>query len=103
MEGSNQDFFDTVRGSLCEKVTFASLTKASFRIDNTIDLTDQASKITDLRKYILETASKQSYWGQKIPAKWCTLANSLIELQNTGKKVNNINGSELICNVVFIV
>lgn len=86
-DSSVSNFFDTVRMSLADKVTFNLLTERDFRVNNTIDSTDPSSTIMDIRKYILETASNQSYWGKQIPAKWCNLENILMKLRIKGTKV----------------
>lgn len=35
----------------------------------------------------METASKQNYWGELIPAKWITLEGILVTLKEDGLKV----------------
>lgn len=45
------------------------------------------SNVERLKTRILETASKQNYWGEIIPAKWITLESILVTLKDDGLKV----------------
>lgn len=40
-----------------------------------------------LKTRILETASKQNYWGEIIPAKWIALESIIVALKDDGLKV----------------
>ncbi|XP_053386594.1 uncharacterized protein LOC123538917 isoform X3 [Mercenaria mercenaria] len=77
------EFFYTLRKSLVDKATNCHLTDEDFAIDNSI--VDR--NIEKLRQHIFKVASKQSYWGEFIPARWVTLENSIDNLKDKGEKV----------------
>ncbi|XP_053388746.1 uncharacterized protein LOC128551849 [Mercenaria mercenaria] len=77
------EFFYTLRKSLVDKATNCHLTDKDFAIDNSI--VDR--NIEKLRQHIFKVASRQSYWGEFIPAKWVTLENSIDNLKDNGEKV----------------
>jgi hypothetical protein len=68
---------------LVEKATVSHLTEEDFAIDNT----KQDDTVESLKRQILQTAARQQYWGELIPAKWITLENILLNLRKEGLKV----------------
>ncbi|XP_053392176.1 uncharacterized protein LOC128554881 [Mercenaria mercenaria] len=77
------EFFYTLRKSLVDKATNCHLTDEDFAIDNSI----VDGNIEKLRQHIFKVASRQSYWGELIPARWVTLENSIDNLKDKGEKV----------------
>ncbi|XP_053405527.1 uncharacterized protein LOC128558979 isoform X1 [Mercenaria mercenaria] len=59
-------------------------------------------KIERLRHTIFDIASKQSHWGEHIPAKWITLERKIVSEKDLGKKVlyknqlRDLNGELLV-------
>lgn len=80
-EKTVMEFFHELRCGL--ETTFCHLIGKDFAVDNTV----VDSNIERLKKRIWKTASKQKYWGEKIPAKWITLERILVTLKDEGLKV----------------
>lgn len=80
---AEDDFFYKLRCKLKDKATFCHLIDEDFAIDNSI----VDSNVEKLKTKIFETASKQNYWGELIPAKWITLEGILATLKDDGLKV----------------
>ncbi|XP_045161687.2 probable serine/threonine-protein kinase roco6 isoform X2 [Mercenaria mercenaria] len=77
--------FFNMQSTLIKKSTNCHLTKRQFDIDNTVDGDEN---VEELKKHIVEIAAKQSYWGERIPAKWIALEVRLIRL----KEEQNMKG-----------
>ncbi|XP_053385683.1 uncharacterized protein LOC123537873 [Mercenaria mercenaria] len=77
------EFFYTLRRSLMHKETSCHLAEEDFALDNSI----VDSNIEMLKDHIFNTAAKQPYWGELIPAKWITLENIIVSLKDQGLKV----------------
>ncbi|KAL3888691.1 hypothetical protein ACJMK2_001055, partial [Sinanodonta woodiana] len=58
------------------------LVDEDFAIDNTV----LDSKLEELKKKIVEVASKQRYLGNQIPTRWFLLEQQLMRLRDAGVK-----------------
>ncbi|XP_053379713.1 uncharacterized protein LOC128548550 isoform X2 [Mercenaria mercenaria] len=58
----------------------------SFMIDNSLE-ESKNTRIKELRDFIYDLATKQSYWQEKHPVKWLILENVLIRLRNEKRLV----------------
>ncbi|KAL3889773.1 hypothetical protein ACJMK2_002101 [Sinanodonta woodiana] len=76
-------YFREIRSYLKDKPTRFHLIDEDFAIDNTI----VDSKLEDLKRKIVEVASQQPYWGEKIPARWLPLEQELMRRKADGVKV----------------
>ncbi|XP_053405051.1 uncharacterized protein LOC123522859 [Mercenaria mercenaria] len=92
-------YFHELRASVLGKGTFCHIEgNEDFDMDNSI-IDD---KIERLRHTIFDIASKQSYWGEHIPAKWITLERKIVSEKDLGKKVlykkqlRDLNGELLV-------
>ncbi|KAL3889079.1 hypothetical protein ACJMK2_001435, partial [Sinanodonta woodiana] len=85
-------YFGEIRSYLKDKPTRFHLIDEDFAIDNTV--VDR--KLEDLKKKIVEVASQQEYWGEKIPARWILLEQELMRRKNEGVKVISLNDVEKI-------
>ncbi|KAK3598550.1 hypothetical protein CHS0354_010727 [Potamilus streckersoni] len=65
------------------KPTIVHLADEDFALDNTVI----DPKVDDLKKKIVQLASNQPYWGEKIPARWLPLEERLMSLKHAGVKV----------------
>ncbi|KAL3888120.1 hypothetical protein ACJMK2_000500, partial [Sinanodonta woodiana] len=76
-------YFREIRSYLKDKPTRFHLIHEDFAIDNTVvDI-----KLDDLKRKIVEVASQQPYWGEKIPARWLILEQELMRHKAAGWKV----------------
>ncbi|XP_053390986.1 uncharacterized protein LOC128553824 [Mercenaria mercenaria] len=80
---SPDDACISLREFMFDKAASCHLTTENFIIDNTVE----DENIQSLRKHIFEEASKQAYWGENIPAKWVTLEDVLIGINEENIKV----------------
>ncbi|KAK3602249.1 hypothetical protein CHS0354_034485 [Potamilus streckersoni] len=78
-----ESYFRQIRSYLKDKPTRFHLVDEDFAIDNTI----VDSKLEDLKRKIVEVASQQPYWGEKIPARWLLLEQELMKQKAAGVKV----------------
>ncbi|KAL3889612.1 hypothetical protein ACJMK2_001948 [Sinanodonta woodiana] len=76
-------YFRMIRSYLKDKPTRFHLIDEDFAIDNTV----VDSKLKDLKRKIVEVASQQPYWGEKIPARWLPLEQELMRRRAAGLKV----------------
>ncbi|KAL3888643.1 hypothetical protein ACJMK2_001008 [Sinanodonta woodiana] len=76
-------YFREIRSYLKDKPTRFHLIDEDFAIDNTV----VDKRLEDLKRKIVEIASQQSYWGEKIPARWLTLEQELMRRKASGVKV----------------
>ncbi|KAL3888584.1 hypothetical protein ACJMK2_001049, partial [Sinanodonta woodiana] len=77
-----QNFLKEIRSYLRDKPTVVHLVDEDFAIDNTI----LDSKLEELKKKIVEVASQQPYWGEKIPTRWYLLEQQLMRLRDAHVK-----------------
>ncbi|KAL3889764.1 hypothetical protein ACJMK2_002092, partial [Sinanodonta woodiana] len=75
-------YFREIRSYLKDKPTRFHLRDEDFAIDNTV----VDSKLEDLKRKIVEVASQQPYWGEKIPARWIPLEQELMRRKAVGVK-----------------
>ncbi|XP_053405608.1 uncharacterized protein LOC128558994 [Mercenaria mercenaria] len=80
---SPDDACSSLREFLVEKAASCHLTTENFLLDNTVE----DENIQSLRKHIFDEASKQSYWGENIPAKWVIMEDVLIGIKEENTKV----------------
>ncbi|KAL3888478.1 hypothetical protein ACJMK2_000845, partial [Sinanodonta woodiana] len=78
-----QRYLKEIRSCLSDKPSAVHLVDEDFAIDNTI----LDSKLEELKKKIVEVASQQSYWGEKIPTTWFLLEQQLTRLRDDGVKI----------------
>ncbi|KAL3889694.1 hypothetical protein ACJMK2_002023, partial [Sinanodonta woodiana] len=76
-------YFREIRSYLKDKPTRFHLIDEDFAIDNTV--VDR--KLKYLKRKIVEVASQQPYWGEKIPARWIPLEQELMRRKAEGVKV----------------
>ncbi|KAL3888112.1 hypothetical protein ACJMK2_000492 [Sinanodonta woodiana] len=69
-----EKYFSEIRSYLKDKPTRFHLIDDDFVIDNTV----VDKKLDDLKRKIVEVASKQPYWGEEIPARWLPLEQELM-------------------------
>ncbi|XP_078658187.1 uncharacterized protein LOC144903675 [Branchiostoma floridae x Branchiostoma belcheri] len=84
-EEEEQDFHDKTRAHLKGKVIDKQVIGRYFSVDNT-KRNPEDPNVTELRKFILELAKKQSYMGEKIPIKWLVLKSKLQVMHKQGKR-----------------
>ncbi|KAL3889710.1 hypothetical protein ACJMK2_002039, partial [Sinanodonta woodiana] len=77
-----QKYLEEIRSYLKDKPTTVNLVDEDFAIDNTVP----DSKLEELKKKIVEVASKQPYWGEQIPNRWFLLEQKLLRLRDAGVK-----------------
>ncbi|KAL3878081.1 hypothetical protein ACJMK2_035713, partial [Sinanodonta woodiana] len=70
-------YFREIRSYLKDKPTRFHLIDEDFAIDNTV----VDSRLLDLKQKILEVASQQPYWGEKVPTRWLLLERELEKLK----------------------
>ncbi|XP_033761570.1 uncharacterized protein LOC117343338 [Pecten maximus] len=80
IEKKTNDYFVELRKSLLKTPTSRHLIDKDFTMSNTP--TEQ--EIGSLRRKIVELASKQKYWGEKIPARWIALERAMVEQKLKG-------------------
>ncbi|KAL3888485.1 hypothetical protein ACJMK2_000852 [Sinanodonta woodiana] len=85
-------YFKEIRSYLKDKPTRFHLIDEDFAFDNTV--VDR--KLEDLKRKIVEIASQQSYWGEKIPARWIPLEQELMKHKAAGEKVISYEDIEKI-------
>ncbi|KAL3854626.1 hypothetical protein ACJMK2_013887 [Sinanodonta woodiana] len=78
-----EKYFREIRSYLKDKPTVIHLVDEDFAIDNTV----VDSNLVALKKKIVEVASQQPYWGEKVPARWILLERELMRLKAAGIKV----------------
>ncbi|XP_053391112.1 uncharacterized protein LOC123546758, partial [Mercenaria mercenaria] len=87
IEGKKQEladeFFAKHRLSLAQSEAFVHLTDAEFMLDNSII----DPNLEMLKREIVTTAAKQSYWDELYPARWAILERSLMEFKERGHTV----------------
>ncbi|XP_053406446.1 uncharacterized protein LOC123546061 [Mercenaria mercenaria] len=71
------EFFAKLRLSLAQSEAFVHLTNAEFMLDNSII----DPNLEKLKREIVTTATKQSYWDELYPARWAILERSLMEFK----------------------
>ncbi|KAL3889633.1 hypothetical protein ACJMK2_001969 [Sinanodonta woodiana] len=89
-----ESYFREIRSYLKDKPTRFHLIDEDFAIDNSIE----DSKLEDLKRKIVEVASQQPYWGEKIPARWLPLEQELMRRKADGVKVISRKDVEKINN-----
>ncbi|OWF42432.1 serine/threonine-protein kinase pats1 [Mizuhopecten yessoensis] len=84
IEKKTNTYFEDLRRYLLdmESPTSSHLIDTDYTVSNPPD----ELEIGNLRQKIVDLASKQAYWGEKIPAKWITLEKALME-----KKIEGVN------------
>ncbi|XP_021340147.1 uncharacterized protein LOC110441357 [Mizuhopecten yessoensis] len=84
IEKKTKSYFEDLRNYLLhmKSPTSSHLIDTDYTVSNPPD----EQEIGNLRQKIVDLASKQAYWGEKIPAKWITLEKALM-----GKKIEGVN------------
>ncbi|OWF44162.1 uncharacterized protein LOC110458736 isoform X2 [Mizuhopecten yessoensis] len=82
IEKKNKSYFEDIKKYLLETPTSCHLIDRDYTVSDPPD----ELELESLRQKIVELASQQTYWGEKIPAKWITLEKALME-----KKIEGVN------------
>ncbi|OWF41752.1 serine/threonine-protein kinase pats1 [Mizuhopecten yessoensis] len=82
-EKKTKYYFEELRKSLLNKPTSRHLIDRDYTVSSTPD----EQEIESLRQKIVELASKQKYWGEKIPARWIALEKAMMEQKLKGVSV----------------
>ncbi|XP_053391258.1 roc-COR-CHAT protease-like [Mercenaria mercenaria] len=82
-EEITDEFFTKLRETLAYSEAFEHLSGTTFAIDNSI----LDPNVEELRKTIVDIATKQSYWTELYPARWVVLERSLENFKRQGKKI----------------
>ncbi|XP_060083580.1 uncharacterized protein LOC132562824 [Ylistrum balloti] len=83
VEKKTKSYFEELRKYLLEKPTSRHLIDQDFTVSKTPNELD----IECLQQKIVELASKQKYWGEKIPARWIALEKVMMEQKLKGVSV----------------
>lgn len=75
VERESKNYFVELRKSLLNTPTSRHLIDRDFTVSNH----PTKHQIDSLQQKILELASKQKYWGEKIPARWIALEKAMME------------------------
>ncbi|XP_078692558.1 uncharacterized protein LOC144922563 [Branchiostoma floridae x Branchiostoma belcheri] len=83
--GEQQKFHRETRRHLKGKVIDEHVIDRFFSVDNT-KRNPEDPEVTELRKFILDLARKQSYMGERVPVKWLELKSKLQDMHKEGKR-----------------